>query len=220
MILTHHLTATIEHTLLKQDAKEKDIEKICNEAIENDFFGVCVSSCWIPLAAYLLQKSNVKVISTAGFPLGTASTKSKCAETEQAIQDGAREIDFVMNVGWLKSGQSAKVFHEFQELVKTATNVPLKVILETCLLTDEEKKLACQLAVDAGIAFVKTSSGFSTSGATIEDVRLLSSQVGSHAKVKASGGIRTLESALSMLEAGAERLGTSSGVAILKSNTR
>lgn len=218
MILTKNLACTIEHTLLKQDATEYDIEKLCTEAIEYDFFGICVNSCWIPLAAYLLEKTSVKIISTAGFPLGTCSTKSKCTETEQAINDGAEEVDFVMNVGWVKSGQHLKVLHEFQDLVKAAAKVPLKVILETCLLTDEEKRTACQLAVDAGVSFVKTSSGFNRSGATLDDVRLMVSQVGPHAKVKASGGIRTLENALEMLNAGAERLGTSSGISIINEN--
>lgn len=215
MVLIQDLTACIEHTLLKQEADESAIEKICEEAIANDFFGVCVNSCWVSFAAYLVKQSNVKVISTAGFPLGAASTRSKCSETEQAFTDGAQEVDFVMNIGWLKSGQPQKVMHEFRQLVKVASLSPLKVILETSLLTQAEIKQASLMAVEAGIAFVKTSTGYSQIGANPADVQLISRIVSPHAGVKASGGIRNLSSALAMLDAGAERLGTSNSLSIL-----
>jgi len=220
MVLVQDLTACIEHTLLKQEADETVIGKLCEEAIANAFFGVCVNSCWVSFTSHLLKQTKVKVISTAGFPLGTASTRSKCSETEQAFTDGAQEVDFVMNVGWLKSGQPHKVLNEFKQLVKVASLSPLKVILETSLLTQDEIKLGCKLALEAGIAFVgiafvKTSTGFNSMGANASDVQLMSSIVSPHAGVKASGGIRSLSSALAMLDAGAERLGTSNGLTIL-----
>lgn len=217
-MILHTVLPTIEHTMLKPDATASDIAKLCHEAIKHHFYAICINSSWVGLAAEILDVSPVKIVSTAAFPLGACGTLVKCREIEYAISLGAHEVDFVLNIGWLKSGDLHLIAQEFRDIVEAASGTPLKVILETCLLNDQEKKIACQLAVGAGIAFVKTSTGFSLTGATIDDVRLMRQAVGKQAGVKASGGIRDLETALKMLDAGADRLGTSSGVSIVTSS--
>lgn len=207
----------IEHTLLKPSATPTDIAQLCQEAIQHQFFAVCINSAWVGLTAQILDSTPIRIVSTAAFPLGSCGTLVKCREIEYAVSLGAHEVDFVLNIGWLKCGDLHHLAKEFRDLVEAASGTPLKVILETCLLNDQEKKVACQLAVGAGIAFVKTSTGFSTGGATVEDIRLMRQAVGKQAGIKASGGIRDLETALKMLEAGADRLGTSSSVAIINS---
>jgi deoxyribose-phosphate aldolase len=215
-MLINNIPNAIEHTLLKPNATASEIEKLCQEADKWGFYGVCVNGCWLKFASSLLKKSKVKLISTAGFPLGACSTITKAFEVNSAIAHGAHEVDFVLNIGWLKSNSLKLIEEEFQLLMQAAEDRPLKVILETCLLTDAEKKLVCRMAMDNGIAFVKTSTGFSTSGATVEDVKLMKSIVVDKAQVKASGGIRDADIAKQMLAAGATRLGTSAGVFIME----
>lgn len=209
------LASFIDHTQLRPNTTAIDIEQLCSEAVEHQFYAVCVNSSWLPLAASYLKGSPVKLAATAGFPLGACSTKVKAYETEYALAQGADEIDFVLNMGWLKQGKHKEVLHEFRELRKTAPNAVLKVILETCLLNDDEKRAACEMALEAKLDFVKTSTGFSTAGATLEDVKLMKSIVHDQAQVKASGGIRDAKTAQAFIQAGASRLGTSSGVAIV-----
>lgn len=209
------ISRAIEHTLLKPTATLSDIEKLCREAVQHRFYAVCVNSSWVALAAKFLDGLPVKIVSTAAFPLGACATMIKCREIEYAVSVGADEVDFVLNLGWLKSGELHAIAREFRDIVNVSGGKPLKVILETCLLSDQEKRVACQLAVGAGIAFVKTSSGFSIAGATIDDIKLMRQAVGKQAGVKASGGIKDIATAKAMLEAGADRLGTSSGVAIM-----
>ena len=213
---TKNIASYIDHTLLRADAVSRDIETLCAEACENGFFGVCVHGSWVPYACRLLSGSCVTVVSVAGFPLGAASTETKCFETGHALENGAREIDVVLNIGRLKQGDHGYVAHELAEIVRAAGTCPVKVILETCLLNRKEKVLACRLAVESGARFVKTSTGFSSAGATIDDVKLFRECVGPAVSVKAAGGIRDAAIALAMIEAGADRIGTSSGVAIVK----
>lgn len=208
------LNKYIDHTLLKPEATEEQILKLCDEALEYDFYSVCVNSCYVPLAVDKLSGSDVKVAAVAGFPLGAMSTASKVFEAREAVEAGASEIDMVINVGALKEGRYEYVLHEITALVDVCPC--LKVIIETCLLTDEEIVKACELAVEAGADFVKTSTGFSTGGATSEDIALMRETVGNKAKVKASGGIRTLADAEKFVELGADRLGCSAGVQIMK----
>lgn len=208
------LNKYIDHTLLKPEATEEQILKLCDEALEYDFYSVCVNSCYVPLAVDKLSGSDVKVAAVAGFPLGAMSTASKVFEAREAVEAGASEIDMVINVGALKEGRYEYVLHEITALVDVCPC--LKVIIETCLLTDKEIVKACELAVEAGADFVKTSTGFSTGGATSEDVALMRETVGNKAKVKASGGIRTLADAEKFVELGADRLGCSAGVQIMK----
>jgi deoxyribose-phosphate aldolase len=214
-----NLAKSIDHTLLKPEARAADIEKLCREAVEHDFFSVCVNSSWVPLAASLVRGTGVAVAAVTGFPLGAMHTLAKAFETERAVADGATEIDTVLHVGRLKQGDDAYVLADLQAVVAAAGGRAVKVIFETCLLTDAEKQRACRISVDAGAAFVKTSTGFSSGGATLEDVRLMKQAVDGRCAVKASGGIRDRATALAMLEAGATRLGTSSGVAILAGET-
>jgi deoxyribose-phosphate aldolase len=209
------IASTIDHTLLKPDARAADIERLCAEAIEYNFHSVCVNSSRVAFAARLLAGSKIKIAAVTGFPLGAMSTEAKVHETHLAVRDGADEIDTVIAIGHLQDGETAYVLSDLKAVVSAAEEQPVKVILETSLLTHEEKILGCKLAVEAGAAFVKTSTGFAGGGATIEDVRLFRETVGSVCKVKASGGIRDAATALAMLEAGADRLGTSAGVAIL-----
>jgi deoxyribose-phosphate aldolase len=210
------LATFIDHTLLKTDATANDIEKLCLEARQNHFFSVCVNGSWIGRAGHCLEGVDVKIACVVGFPLGAMASDAKRFETEAAIDDGAHEIDVVLNVGRLKDGDDKYVLRELRDVVEAADERTVKVILETCLLSPEEKIRACRLALESGAHFVKTSTGFSTGGATVEDIKLMRDTVGPKFGVKASGGIRDSQTALAMIAAGATRLGTSAGVAILK----
>jgi deoxyribose-phosphate aldolase len=214
------LNKFIDHTALKPETSLKDVEKLCAEAKEFDFFSVCVNSYFVKKAFSLLQGSTVKVCTVVGFPLGASTMETKRFEAMKAVAEGAREIDMVINVSAVKSQDWQYVLDDMSSLAQVThqQGALLKVILETCLLTEEEKRKACELAVKAGVDFVKTSTGFSTGGATIEDVKLMRSIVG-NLGVKASGGIRNLEMAQKMIEAGATRLGTSASVEIMKGFT-
>lgn len=210
------IAQTIDHTLLKPEATRADIERLLQEALDYSFYAVCIHPTWVPLAVHTLKKSSVKVATVIGFPHGATFPEVKAYETYQAVQHGVEEVDMVINIGALKSGELDVVRRELDTVIEAAKPRALvKVIIETALLTDDEKRLATELAVEAGADFVKTSTGFSGGGATLKDVRLLKDIVGERAKVKASGGIRDLSTALRMLDAGAARLGTSSGVAIM-----
>jgi deoxyribose-phosphate aldolase len=214
-----NLEKYIDHTLLKPTATFNEIEKLCQEAIDYQFFSVCVNSGYVPFAKQILKNTDVKVCSVVGFPLGAMSPLAKIYETSQALKDGADEIDMVMNVGYFKTGQIAKVLDEITQIKQETDKKILKVILETCFLTDEQKKLACQVCVDAGADFVKTSTGFGSGGATPQDVILMRDIVAGKAKVKASGGIRDQKTALEYIALGVERIGTSNGIAIVKGET-
>ena len=205
----------IDHTLLKQDATPEQIMKLCEEAKQFDFMSVCVNPAYVPLAAECLRGTDVKVCTVIGFPLGMNLTRTKVDEARLCIAQGASEIDMVINVGMLKAGHDDYVREEIKLLKEVAGNLVLKVIIETCLLTDEEKVRACQLSKEAGADFVKTSTGFSTGGATAHDVKLMRETVGPEMGVKASGGVRTHEDLLAMVEAGANRIGTSNGTKII-----
>ena len=209
------LARHIDHTLLKPEARAADIARLCAEALEHRFWSVCVHGSRVAQAATLLEGSEVQVAAVVGFPLGAMDGDAKRYETEVAIDLGAQEIDMVLNIGRLKDGDDRAVFREIRDVVEAAQGIWVKVILETCLLTDDEKLRACSLAVEAGARFVKTSTGFGSGGATVEDLRLMRQAVGPSLGVKASGGIRDTATALAMLEAGANRLGTSAGVAIV-----
>ena len=216
------LAKMIDHTILKANATQSDIEKLCDEAKKYNFASVCVNPYWVPLASDLLKNSTVKVCTVIGFPLGATSSESKAYETEIAILQGADEVDMVINVGAMKNNKTDIVENDILSVVNSARktgktqnkNIIVKVILETCYLTKDEIKNACLCAKNAGADFVKTSTGFGTGGATVEDVSLMKETVGSSMDVKASGGIRDYETAIKMIEAGATRLVTSSGIAI------
>ena len=210
-----HLNRYIDHTLLKADATPAQIEKLCGEALTYHFASVCVNSCYVPLCAQRLKGSDVAVCCVVGFPLGAMLTEAKAAETRLAVAAGAQEVDMVINVGKAKAGDWAYVEADIRAVVEAAGAAHVKVILECCLLTDEEKQRACACAKAAGAAFVKTSTGFSSGGATVQDVALMRRAVGPNMGVKAAGGIRTRQDALAMLEAGANRLGASAGIAIV-----
>ncbi len=214
-----NLEKYIDHTLLKPTATFNEIEKLCQEAIDYQFFSVCVNSGYVPFAKQILKNTDVKVCSVVGFPLGAMSPLAKIYETSQALKDGADEIDMVMNVGYFKTGQIAKVLDEITQIKRETDKKILKVILETCFLSDEQKKLACQVCLDAGADFVKTSTGFGSGGATPQDVILMRDIVAGKAKVKASGGIRDQKTALEYIALGVERIGTSNGIAIVKGET-
>ncbi len=209
------LAALIDHTLLKPEAMESDIAVICRQAREHMFASVCVNPYWIPFVTKELRGSGVKACSVIGFPLGANQTAIKVSEAELAVEQGAAEIDMVINAGVLRAGGS--LVSEIEQIadVAHAADAILKVIIETCLLTDEQKKLACRMAKEAGADFVKTSTGFGRSGATEADVKLMREVVGAQLGVKASGGVRTLDAVTRMVKAGANRIGTSSGVQIL-----
>lgn len=209
----------IDHTLLKPDATQEKVIKLCDEAKTYQFMSVCVNSVYVPLCVKLLQKSGVKVCTVVGFPLGASPQIVKETETKWALEKGAQEIDMVMNIGAAKNNDWELIEKEIKSLATLThkSGALLKVIFETCLLTYSEKKKACEVSWRAGADFVKTSTGFSTSGATIEDVKLMREAVGSNLGVKASGGIRDSATAQAMIEAGATRLGTSSGVALMQS---
>lgn len=210
------VAAMIDHTLLKQNATEEQIAKLCEEAKEFGFASVCVNPGYVSQAAKALHGTDVAVCTVIGFPLGATTSFVKAAETEDAILNGAGEVDMVVNVGKIKSGNWDYVKSDIEAVVKAADGKALtKVIIETCLLTDEEKVKVCLIAKDAGADFVKTSTGFSTGGATAEDVALMRKTVGPDMGVKASGGIHNTEEALAMLQAGANRIGASAGIAIV-----
>lgn len=212
---TRSLAGMIDHTLLKPEAQEAEIRTLCDEARANGFYSVCVNPANVALSAQLLAGSQVKVCTVVGFPLGATTSAVKAFETRDAIANGAQEIDMVINVGALKSGLLDRVESDIRAVVEAAGEVPVKVILETALLTDEEKVAACQASKAAGAAFVKTSTGFSKGGATVSDIRLMRLTVGPEMGVKASGGVRDRQTALAMAEAGATRLGASASVAIV-----
>ncbi|MDO5104508.1 deoxyribose-phosphate aldolase [Capnocytophaga sp.] len=213
------LNKYIDHTLLKAAATVSEIKTLCEEAVKYNFFSVCVNSCYVPYAKEFLAGTDVKVCSVVGFPLGAMSTHSKVFETEQALADGADEIDMVINVGWLLSGETQKVLDEITLIKKACGNKVLKVILETCYLTDAQKRLACELSVQAGADFVKTSTGFGTGGATLADVTLMKESVSGKAKIKASGGVRDFQTAMEYINLGVQRIGTSNGIAIVTGKT-
>jgi deoxyribose-phosphate aldolase len=212
------LAKLIDHTLLKADATSEQVERLCREAIEYNFASVCVNSIYVPLATKILATSSVKVCTVVGFPLGSMLPQAKAAEARLAIERGAAEIDMVMHVGALKSEDISSLHHDISTVVAECQlhDALCKVIIETSLLDDQEKVIACRVAQDTGADFVKTSTGFSTGGATTADVRLMRSTVGDTMGVKASGGIRSLADALSMVEAGANRLGMSAGVTVMQ----
>ncbi len=203
-----------DHTILKADATRADVERVCREAAQYGFMSVCVNSFYTAFVAERLKGSGVKVCTVIGFPLGQMSTRAKAAETGIAVEDGADEIDMVINVGALKDRDYETVLTDIRQVKEACGGALLKVIIETCLLAEEEKVKACELAVEAGADFVKTSTGFSTGGAVCEDVALMRRIVGESVGVKASGGIRDTQTAERMVEAGASRLGTSATIAI------
>ena len=215
------LNQYIDHTLLKPEANLSQIEKLCQEAREHQFFSVCVNSYYVKKCVALLGGSGVKVCTVVGFPLGASTMETKRFEAMKAVAEGAKEIDMVMNISAVKSGDWQYVQDDMSSLAQVChqQGAILKVILETCLLTEEEKRKACEIAKRAGVDFVKTSTGFSTGGATVEDVKLMRSIVGDKIGVKASGGIRNAETAMKMIEAGATRLGTSASVEIVTGAT-
>lgn len=209
------LNKYVDHTVLKANATRVQVEKLCDEAAEHEFASVCVNSCWVPLCAERLAGTGVNVCTVIGFPLGAMSTAGKAAEAAAAVADGADELDMVINVGWLVAGEDDLVRDDIAAVVAAAKGRCVKVIIETCLLNDEQKVRACELSADAGATFVKTSTGFSTGGATAHDVALMAKTVAGRCKVKASGGIHTAAEAQAMIDAGADRIGTSSGIAIV-----
>ncbi|MFC4599972.1 deoxyribose-phosphate aldolase [Cohnella hongkongensis] len=212
--------AMIDHTLLSAVSEEKDIVRICEEAKRHRFATVCVNPYWVPVAARELAGSGVGVTTVVGFPLGASRTEVKAAEAEDAIRAGATEIDMVLNVGALKSGQADAVRRDIEQVVRTCQGkAAVKVIIETCYLTEEEKRTASLLCKEAGADFVKTSTGFGTGGATVEDVALIRAAVGPAMGIKASGGVRDLDTARKLIQAGATRLGASSSVAIVTGGT-
>lgn len=213
------LAKYIDHTLLKPDATDAQIKELCQEADTHGFFSVCVNPTHVKYSAELLQSSSTKVCTVIGFPLGASTSTVKAYETVDAIENGATEVDMVINVGALKSGNHDLVRSDIAAVVEAANGTLVKVIIETSLLSDDEKRIACQLAKEAGCHFVKTSTGFSGGGATVEDVALMKSVVGADIKVKASGGVRSREDALAMIGAGATRIGASSGIAIISDET-
>ena len=212
-----NIAKTIDHTLLKPEATAADIQALCREAKQYGFASVCVNTCYVRLASELLRGSGVKVCCTVGFPLGAMAPKAKAFEAAQAVADGAEEVDMVLWIGALRQGNTAAVQADIEGMVNAChPRAIVKVILETCLLTDAQIETACRLCVAAGADYVKTSTGFSTAGATAEHVALMKRAVGGRAKVKAAGGIRTLAQAMAMVEAGADRIGTSSMLTIAR----
>lgn len=206
----------IDHTLLKPEATEEQIDRLCREAVENGFWSVCVNPCYVPRCAANLAGTDVRVCTVIGFPLGASASESKAFEAGNAIAAGADEVDMVLNIGALKSNRADLAEQDIAAVVRAAKGKTVKVIIETCLLTEDEKVRACLAAKNAGADFVKTSTGFSTGGATPEDVRLMRRVVGPEMGIKASGGIHTAEEAAAMIRAGATRLGVSAGVAVVR----
>lgn len=212
------LAQYIDHTALTAEKTEQDILQLCDEAIQYGFYSVCINSGYIPLAKEKLAGTKVKICTVVGFPLGANLTSVKAFETKEAINAGAAEIDMVINVGWIKSNKWEAVKQDIQAVFEACGGVPLKVILETCLLTKEEIVKACEICKEIGVAFVKTSTGFNKGGATVEDVALMKQTVGDMG-VKASGGVRDTQTALAMINAGATRIGASAGIAIIGHST-
>lgn len=214
-----NINTFIDHTLLKPTATEREIIDLCNEAKKYDFHAVCVNSCYVPLAKQLLSKTVVKIVSVIGFPLGATSTETKIFEAKNAINNGADEIDMVINMGFLRSKNFHAVFKDISDVKTAIGKIPLKVILEISELSKNEIVKVCEICIDANVDFIKTSTGFSKSGATLTAVKIIKKTIKDHAKIKASGGIRDLETALKYIEAGADRIGTSSGVAMMNDKT-
>jgi deoxyribose-phosphate aldolase len=210
------LAKYFDHTILKPTAMPEDVKKICEEAKKYNFASVCINPCYVELAVKKLSGSDVMTCTVIGFPLGAETTESKASAAKKAVETGADEIDMVINIGMLKSGDFEYVKNDINSVVKASKGKTVKVIIETCYLTDEEKIRACKLSKTAGARFVKTSTGFGSGGATKEDIALMRKISGSDMKVKASGGIRDLKTALDMIEAGADRIGASASVSILK----
>ncbi len=210
-------TKLFDHTILKADATRKDVKRVCDEAMAYSFCSVCVNSYYVPYVANLLHGSDVKICSVVGFPLGAMSTRAKALEARIAVMDGADEIDMVINIGALKDRDYSVVLEDIKAVKEACEDKTLKVIIETCLLNDVEKVKACELAKEAGADFVKTSTGFSTGGAKVEDVKLMRATVGPDMGVKASGGIHDNEFAKELVDAGANRLGTSATIQIVES---
>lgn len=210
------LNKYIDHTLLKPEATKEQITKLCQEARQYDFASVCVNTCYVPLAKELLAGSDVKVCCVVGFPLGAMDTVSKAFEAKTAVANGAREVDMVINIGALKDKDYDYVTKDIAAVVEASKPAIVKVIIEACLLTDEEKVEACKCSMNAKAEFVKTSTGFSTHGATPEDVALMKKTVGNVCKVKAAGGVRSYDDAMKMIEAGADRLGCSAGIKVME----
>ncbi len=208
------LNTYMDHTLLKPNATEADIRRICDEAMRHDFKTVSINSCWTKFAAEVLGGSAVGITTCIGFPLGACSTAAKVAEARQAVSDGTTEIDMVLNVGKLLGGDDDYCTGDIAAVVEAAQGHPVKVILECCLLDDDQVVRACMCAMSGGASFVKTSTGFSTGGATVHDVALMRRTVGDRCRIKAAGGIHTREDALAMIEAGADRIGSSASIAI------
>lgn len=211
----NEIAAMIDHTLLKANATDDQIVKLCGEAKENRFASVCVNPCHVARAAELLKGSGIAVCTVIGFPLGAVTTETKVFETKDAIAKGANEVDMVIDVGALKSGRYDDVRGQIREVVTAANGTLVKVIIETCYLTDEEKVIACKASAEAGADYVKTSTGFGGGGATVEDVALMKKSIPASMKVKASGGIHTYAQAVALVEAGASRLGASAGITIV-----
>ncbi|WP_110111390.1 deoxyribose-phosphate aldolase [Bacillus sp. CGMCC 1.16541] len=218
--MTQHIAKMIDHTALKADTTKEQIVQLCKEAKEYNFASVCVNPTWIELAAELLKGTDVKVCTVIGFPLGANTPEVKAFETKDAIEKGATEVDMVINIGALKDNNDELVERDIRAVVEAAKGKALtKVIFETCLLTEEEKVRACELSVKAGADYVKTSTGFSTGGATVEDIALMRKTVGPDIGVKASGGVRNAEQAQAVIDAGATRIGASAGIAIVNGLT-
>ena len=211
-----NLAKHIDHTLLKPDATQVQIKRLCDEARTHGFASVCINPVWVRFATEQLQGSGVKVCTVIGFPLGATTPQVKAFEAQEAVKNGADELDMVLNIGALKAGDTNTVLHDIRAVRSATADKTLKVIIETALLSDEEKVIACQLATQAGADFVKTSTGFNGDGATTSDVALMRQHVPTHMHVKAAGGIRTRTDAEKMIAAGAERIGTSSGVKIIE----
>lgn len=209
----------IDHTVLKADTTKETVKRIFDEAIEYGFASVCINPCHVSYAADYLKDSDVKVCTVIGFPLGATTTATKAFEAKEAIANGADEIDMVMNIGALKDQNTDYVFQDIKAVVEAAQGKIVKVILETCLLTEDEIVKACQICQEAGADFVKTSTGFSTRGATIEDVKIMKATVGDSMKVKAAGGVRTYDDMVKIVEAGADRIGTSAGCSLVEGKT-
>lgn len=218
-MLPNNIAQMIDYTLLKPDATKEQIKALCEDAKEYEFASVCVNPVWVEAAAAFLNGTDVKVCTVIGFPLGASTSDVKAFETKDAIEKGAQEVDMVINIGALKSRDLDLVEKDIQAVTAAAKDKALvKVIIETCLLTDDEKQIACEISKQAGADFVKTSTGFSTGGATEQDVALMRKTVGSQMGVKASGGVRSQEDAVNMINSGATRIGTSSGAKILEGN--